>query len=116
MKSLKPTIVITSFRLAMVCGTARASLIWTCGSSLSTFKSIEFQDNDNNYGSNNGSSVTRIPDDGGAGRFHKDNLDRRCEAKGANGFTPARGSTYYIGWRFRLSSTHDNNCIFQWKS
>jgi hypothetical protein len=99
-------------------GTSQASVIWTCGSSQSTFKSVEFQDNDNNFGSTNGSSLTRVTDavEGGVWKFHKDDLDRRCEVKGAAGFTPAQGATYYIGWRFKMGSLTNNNSIFQWKS
>src|SRR5689334_5725619 len=69
--SLKMT-VVTAVAALFLAGASRASVIWTCGTSLSTFKGIEFQDNDNNYGSQNGSSVTRISDDGGAWKFHKD--------------------------------------------
>jgi len=99
-------------------GTAQASVLWTCGTSKSTFKGVEFQDNDNNYGSTNGSSLTLVSDStvGNAWKFHKDDLDRRSEAKGAAGFTPTRGSTYYIGWRIKMGSTRNNNSMFQWKS
>ena len=49
-------------------------------------------------------------------KFDKAVNDRRCEAHGAKNFNPAIGSTYYIGWRFKLSSLVDDNAVFQWKS
>jgi len=102
----------------LVAGNAQASLIWTAGNTQSTFKSVEFQDNNNNFHSTNGSSLTFVTDAtyGGVWHFHKDDLDRRAEAKGAANFTPAMGATYYIGWRFKMGSTRNNNSIFQWKS
>jgi hypothetical protein len=113
--SLALAIGVSAFALA---GSARATLLWTCGSSTSTFKSVEFQDNDNNFGSQNGSSLTRVSDatEGTVWKFHKVAADRRAEVKGAAGITITRGQTYYIGWRFKMGSTHDNNSIFQWKS
>src|SRR5436190_20872639 len=110
---------MATLSVLLLASSARATLIWYADPAQgnSVFKGIEFQDNNDNYGSQNGSSVTLVSDDGTTVRkFHKDDLDRRCEAKGASGFTPTRGSTYYIGWRFKLSSTHNNNSIFQWKS
>ncbi len=111
--------LLTSALLSVfIAAAAQASVIWTCGSTTSTFKSVEFQDNDNNYHSTNGSTVTRVTDAtfGGVWKFHKDDLDRRSEAKGAAGVIINGGSTYYIGWRFKLSSLTNNNSIFQWKS
>ena len=107
-----------SLAFAVLAADASATLLWTAGSTTSTFKGIEFQDNDNNYQSTNGSYVQRITDatEGGVWKFHKDDLDRRSEAKGAAGVTITRGQTYYIGWRFKLSSTRNNNSIFQWKA
>ncbi|MFI5620529.1 heparin lyase I family protein [Streptomyces sp. NPDC051567] len=57
-------------------------------------------------------------------RYHKPVGSPRCESKGIalNGvdhnFDPGPGATakYYLGWESRLSSTVDNNAIFQWKS
>ncbi len=91
---------------------AQAAVIWSA-TSLSSFKSLEEQDNEGNYHSDNGSSATYS---GGYFRFHKVAADRRCEAKGANGVTITQGRTYSVGWRFRLSNTVNNNSIFQWKA
>ncbi|HUR60095.1 MAG TPA: heparin lyase I family protein [Opitutaceae bacterium] len=114
---LRALLVAPGLLLALAPAT-RATTLWTAGSSTSTFKGIEKQDNNNNYGSTNGSTVTHLTDatEGSVWKFHKDDLDRRCEAKGAAGVTINQGSTYYIGWRFKLSSTTNNNSIFQWKS
>jgi len=113
--SLSGIVVAAAFVLA---GTAQAGVIYSMGTSTSTFKSVEFEDNDNNFHSTNGSSVTHYTDsaEGSAFKFHKDDLDRRCEVKGAAGFTPAKGSTYYIGWRLKIGSLTNNNSYFQWKS
>ena len=107
----------------MFCMTARASLIWYGDPStgLSVFKQINIQDaNDNNQGnpSPNGSSAKVVSDPtyGQVFQFYKAVNDRRCEAHGANGFNPATGNTYYIGWRFKLNSLVNDNAIFQWKS
>jgi hypothetical protein len=94
-------------------GTAAASVTWSA-TSLSSFKSLEEQDNDGNYHSDNGSSATEPTNN--EFKFHKVPDDRRCEAKGASGVTINQGQTYYIGWRFKLSNTVNNNSIFQWKA
>jgi len=102
---------------ALLAGAAHASVIWSA-TSTSSFKSLEEQDCDGNYHSDNGSSVTIVNDatHGSVFKFHKVSTDRRCEAKGASGVTITRGQTYYIGWRFKLSSTVNDNSIFQWKA
>src|SRR5262245_36063124 len=107
-RPLRSIVVATALIALSTAGTAQATLLWTCGSTTSTFKGVEFQDNNDNYGSQNGSSLTRVSDatEGTVWKFHKDDLDRRCEAKGAAGVTITKGTTYYIGWRFKLSSTH----------
>lgn len=104
-------------------GAAHASLIWdgSAAHGLGVFKNINIQDKNDNYVSNpspNGSFVKAITDPtyGSIWQFYKDNDDRRSEAHGAAGLDPAIGSQYYIGWGFKLSSTVDDNAIFQWKS
>src|SRR5439155_26957182 len=123
MKSLKLIGASASLCLAMVCGTAHASLIWSGNpsSGLGVFKNINIQDAGGTYTSNpspNGSRASATSDgtEGSVFKFDKAVGDRRCEAHGANGFNPSIGSTYYIGWRFKLTSTVDDNAIFQWKS
>jgi hypothetical protein len=77
---------------------------WTA-TSTSSFKLI---------GANcDGGSVTGS---GGVFNFNKPAGVERCEAKGANGINPTRGKTYSIGWSFKLSTTTNNNAIFQWKA
>jgi len=107
----------------MVCGTAQATLIWngSAANGLGVFKNINIQNNAGDYVSNpspNGSYVKAVDDAtyGTIWDFYKDNDDRRSEAHGADGFDPSRGSTYYIGWGFKCTSSVNNNAIFQWKS
>jgi hypothetical protein len=101
----------------LTAGTASASVIWSA-TSPSSFKGTEQQDCEGNYHSTNGSTVQNVSDPvhGTVIRFHKVSDDRRCEGKGADNFTVTRGQTYYIGWRFKMSSTVNDNSIFQWKS
>jgi len=123
MKSLKLVSTAASLCLAMICGTAQASLIWngSADGGLGVFKNINIQDSGGTYVSNpspNGSYVKAVTDAtyGTIWDFYKDNDDRRSEAHGANGFNPSIGSTYYIGWGFKCTSTVNDNAIFQWKS
>src|SRR4051794_7518678 len=104
-------------------GTARATLIWngSAANGLGVFKNINIQDNGGTYVGNpspNGSYVKAVDDAtyGTIWDFYKDDGDRRSEAHGASGFDPAIGSTYYIGWGFKLDNTVNNNAMFQWKS
>src|SRR3954471_15395698 len=119
MNTIRSTIK-TSLALAaaasFLAGTASASVIWSAVSP-DSFRGIEKQDCAGNYGSNNGSSCTTVSDPafGTVLKFHKDTDDRRCEGKGASGVTIATGHTYYLGWRFKQSSTVNDNCFFQWK-
>jgi hypothetical protein len=116
----KPLLTVIA---AAVVSTTQASLIWNGSADLglSVFKNINIQDSSDNYVSNpspNGSFVKAITDAtyGTIWQFYKDNNDRRSEAHGASGFNPAIGSQYYIGWGFKLTSTVNDNAIFQWKS
>jgi hypothetical protein len=114
--------------LATACGSfglasAQATLIWNGSATggLGVFKNINIQDSSDNYQGNpspNGSFAAAVNDPtyGTIWQFYKDDNDRRCEAHGAAGFDPAIGSTYYIGWGFELTSTVNNNAMFQWKS
>jgi hypothetical protein len=109
--------VAAAFALSFVAQAVEASVIWSA-TSVSSFRSNEQQDCDGNYHSTNGSTITNVTDPtfGSVIRFHKVTDDRRCEGKGASGVTITRGVTYYIGWRWKLSSTTNDNSIFQWKS
>jgi hypothetical protein len=53
---------------------------------------------------------------GGIFTFNKPSGSNRAEAHGANGVTITQGETYTINWEFKLSSTVNNNAIFQWKA
>ncbi|WP_246025419.1 heparin lyase I family protein [Saccharopolyspora antimicrobica] len=67
-------------------------------------------------------SVTAVddPEQGAVWRYDKPAGLRRCESRGikvdGQEYDFRNGSTYYLGWRSRLSSTVDNNATFQWKS
>jgi hypothetical protein len=113
LKSLLRLSVVSSLFAFTLGGTAYASVTWSA-TSLSSFKSLEEQDNEGNYHSDNGSNATEPVNN--EFKFHKVPDDRRCEAKGANGVTINQNQTYYIGWRFKLSNTVNNNSIFQWKA
>jgi len=116
--------IVVSFAAILACaGTARATLIWDGNATkgLGVFKNINIQDANDVYQGNpspNGSRASTTSDgtEGTVFKFDKAIGDRRCEAHGANGFNPAIGSTYYIGWRFKLTSIADNNALFQWKA
>ena len=103
--------------------TASATLIWTGNPSdgTSVFKLLNLEDSSGNATGNpspNGSSITVITDPtyGPEFQFYKAAADLRAEAHGAAGFDPAIGSTYYIGWRFKVNSTVTDNAVFQWKA
>jgi len=110
-------IAVAAGVMSAVAGAAQASVMWSA-TSVSSFRSDEQQDCAGNYHSTNGSTITNVTDSqfGSVIRFHKVTDDRRCEGKGADGVTITRGVTYYIGWRFKMSSTVNDNSIFQWKS
>jgi hypothetical protein len=67
-------------------------------------------------------SVTAVNDatHGRVWRYHKPSGSDRCESRGikVNGaeYQFANGGTYYLGWYSKLSSTVNNNAVFQWKS
>ncbi len=123
MKSSVKTIVVTACCTLLLSGAVRASLIWDGNASngAGVFKVLNLEDKSGVSQPNpspNGSSVTVVTDgsEGQVFKFDKAVNDRRCEAHGAKNFNPAIGSTYYIGWRFKLSSLVDDNAVFQWKS
>jgi hypothetical protein len=66
----------------------------------------------------NGSSISVVSDPtyGQDFQFYKAAADLRAEAHGAKNFDPAIGSTYFLGWRFEVNSTVNDNAVFQWKA
>jgi hypothetical protein len=103
--------LLSAFLATSLAGTAHATLIWNGSASGGTavFGNMNLE----------GSATCTVINDSTYGQifdFNKPSGSGRCEAHGANGFDPARGSTYYIGWGFKLTSLVDNNAIFQWKS
>src|SRR5687767_13035470 len=96
---------------------AEATLIWDGAASRGTgvFKIV---------GSNCGSPGSVSPaSDGTWGtvwRYNKPEGSGRCESHGisvnGSGYVFRDGSSYYLGWRSRLTSTADNNANFQWKA
>ena len=93
-------------------GTAGATLLWDGNASKGTgvFKII---------GSNCSSpgSVTAVDDAtyGKIWRYNKPAGLDRCESHGTNTVTFSNGQSYYLGWRYKLSNTVNNNAQFQWK-
>jgi len=67
-------------------------------------------------------NVTAVDDpaQGRVWRFNKPSGLNRCEARGikvgGKKYAFGNNSTYYLGWRSKLSSTTNNNATFQWKS
>ncbi|SMD24907.1 heparin lyase I family protein [Kibdelosporangium aridum] len=67
-------------------------------------------------------SVTAVDDPahGRVWRYNKPSGSNRCEnhgiAVGGKRYEFRNGSTYYLGWRSKLSSAVNNNATFQWKS
>ena len=117
------TLAATTIAAAFLAGTAQATLIWDGSAShgLGVFKDINIQNSGGTYEPNpspNGSFAKAVNDPtyGAIWQFSKNANDRRCEAHGASGLNPAIGSQYYIGWAFKITSTVNDNAVFQWKS
>jgi hypothetical protein len=66
-----------------------------------------------------GSSISAVPDGPypSVWRFLKRAGDARNEAYGWTGNKPPTiGQTYYLGWRFKVDNTINEQSLFQWKS
>jgi len=65
-------------------------------------------------------STVDVPGRGPVWKFTKPAGDNRCEAHGikvdGQMFKFSNNSTYYISWESSLSSTVNDNAVFQWKS
>jgi len=106
MKLTKAFLTITAAAAALAFNAA-PSQAWTA-TSTSSFKSVTSD-------GQCGLGTISMPA-AGTFKFHKPSGANRCEAKGANGINPTKGHTYTIQWHFKLSTTVNNNAIFQWKS
>jgi hypothetical protein len=95
--------------------TASAAVVWDgdAGKGIGVF---------GNMNCDSPGSVTAVGDAtyGKVWRYQKPNGSNRCENHGIAGngtrYNFQNGSTYYLGWRSKLSSTVNNNATFQWKS
>jgi hypothetical protein len=94
---------------------AQASVIWDGDASKGTgiFSNL-------NCESPGGVAAVDDSTHGRVWRYNKPSGLNRCESKGikVNGstYTFRNGQTYYLGWYSKLSSTVNNNAVFQWKS
>lgn len=103
--------------IAVPAAPAHANVIWTGDASRGSVSATFGTPNCDSPGT---IAATTDPAHGPVWRFTKPSGDNRCEAHGIKvggamyHFT--NNATYYLGWSTRLSSTVDNNAIFQWKS
>ncbi|GHJ41334.1 heparin lyase I family protein [Streptomyces sp. TS71-3] len=106
--------------LVLAAGQASASTIWSAdaasgGSPAQVFGNI----GTGNCETNTISAVTDSTR-GKVWRYLKPKGSNRCESRGVRVdgemYRFTNNATYYIGWQFKLSSTTDNNAVFQWKS
>jgi hypothetical protein len=101
---------------------ARASVIWDGDASRGTgiFGNI----GTGNCIGEGSSSLTAVQDPAGVNglvwRYHKPADSNRCENHGltVNGshYMVTDGQLIYLGWRYRITTTANNNANFQWKS
>jgi Polysaccharide lyase len=109
------TSLVVCLILLLLVGKAEAQLIWDGDASRGT--SVF-----GNLNCDPPSSVTAVNDSsqGRVWRYYKPSGSNRCENHGirvgGSRFVFRSGTTYYLGWRSRLSTTVNNNAIFQWKS
>jgi LPXTG-motif cell wall-anchored protein len=112
-----PLAVVAVAGLLLTARPASASTIWDGDTARGSASAVFGIDNCDAPGS---IGTTTDPAHGTVWRFTKPAGDNRCEAHGikAGGgmYHFANNATYYLGWSFRLSSTVDDNAVFQWKS
>lgn len=117
MKKLLLKIGVACFVLGyLFVSPANATVLWNgdAANGTSVWKSLEIKRGDQ---TGTGSiTVVTDPTYGKVWRMYKPAPDNRCEARGAKNYQAAEGDEIYIGWRFKLSSTVDNNAVFQWKA
>jgi hypothetical protein len=118
----KKVVATTVVALSALAGSAHATLIWDGDASRGTdiFSLI----NKGNCFTEGSSSITAVQDPAGINglvwRYHKTADSNRCENHGmrVNGaeYRVVNGELIYFGWRYRITTTANNNANFQWKS
>jgi hypothetical protein len=103
--------------LTLAARPAGASLIWDGDAARGSASAMFGIDNCDSPGS---ISTVNDPARGPVWRFDKPAGSNRCEGHGfktgGSMYHFTNNATYYLGWSSRLSSTVDNNAVFQWKS
>jgi hypothetical protein len=103
--------------IAVPAAPAYANVIWTGDASRGSVAGTFGIDNCDSPGT---IAAITDPAHGPVWRFTKPAGDNRCEAHGikvgGSMYHFTDNATYYLGWSTRLTSTVDNNAIFQWKS
>jgi hypothetical protein len=103
--------------VVLIASQANASVIWDGDAARGNKNAVFGIDNCPSPG-----SIAPVKDAsrGAVWRFTKPAKDKRCEAHGikvdGEMFKFSNNSTYYMAWESSLSSTTDNNAVFQWKS
>ncbi|HEU4425698.1 MAG TPA: heparin lyase I family protein [Pilimelia sp.] len=107
------------FGVLLSAGPARADVIFDADTSPASAAETFGRTSSGNCDTGTISTVSD-PTFGRVWRFHKPKGSDRCEARGVRVrgelFEFSNNATYYIGWRFNLSNTADNNAVFQWRS
>jgi len=102
----------------LTAGPANAALIWD-GDAGRGRDVLGGSGGDGNCGTGRITAVEE-PGRGKVWRFHKPADSNRCEIHGVkvggSTYKFKNDSTYYLGWSSRLTSTANNNAVFQWKS
>jgi len=108
-----------AFLIVLVAATpANAAVIWNGDAGLGR-DVLGGTGGDGNCGTG---SITAVdePGHGLVWRFHKPARSNRCEVHGirvgGSMYKFQENATYYLGWSSRLTSTVNNNAVFQWKS
>jgi hypothetical protein len=120
--SRKHLIASAAVLSTFLAASAQATLIWDGDASRGTdiFSLI----NKGNCFTEGSSSITAVQDPAGINglvwRYHKPADSNRCENHGmrVNGseYRVVNGELIYFGWRYRVTTTANNNANFQWKS
>jgi hypothetical protein len=115
-------LAIAAAAFTFLAGTARASVIWDGDASRGM--GIFGNTGTGNCVGEGSSSISAVQDPAGVNglvwRYHKPSDSNRCENHGVtvNGshYMVTNGQLIYLGWRYRINTTANNNANFQWKS